>query len=89
MGSKDLGSQLYQEWKKICQENHAISQEYIKLGFWQSLNFTYMRDLNTRREVAHQKWLLLWDLLVKNDLVTVKTGITLTPSNLDYLPSEG
>lgn len=70
----DLGTQLYQEWKKVCQENHALNEEYLNLGFWKSLNLSYLRNLNTRREVAHQKWVLLWDLLTKNDLIAVKPG---------------
>lgn len=87
---KDLGEQIYQEWKKVCKENDDLTQEYLNLSFWQTLNLVYMRDLNTRREVAHQKWMLLWDLLSKNDLITVKSNQALkTGPELDHLPTEG
>lgn len=89
MKKTDLGTQIYQQWQEVCAENHAISQEYINMSFWQSLNLSYLKDLNTRREVAHQKWVLLWELLVDNDLITVKNGKTLTPSDLPDLPLEG
>lgn len=89
MEKMDLGTQIYQEWKKVCVENNALSEEYLKLTFWKSLNLPYLRDLNTRREVAHQKWVLLWDLLVKNDLVVARPGKALTPTDFEYLPKEG
>lgn len=89
MNNPDLGTQIYQEWKKVCAENHTLTEEYQKLSFWKSLNLVYLRDLNTRREVAHQKWVLLWDLLVKNDLITVKNNQDLKLTEIENLPTEG
>lgn len=81
----ELESSLLNQWRQVCDENHSISQEYLDLSFLDSLNPWKMSSLDKRREIAHQKWLVLFKLLADHQVFEKNK----TYNELDLLPPRG
>lgn len=63
-----LEKDILEQWRKVCDENQAITQEYLNLKWYHFFNKAKIKDLNLRREAAHQKWMVLFNLLTNHNI---------------------
>lgn len=82
-----LENDLLNKWREVCDENHALTQEYLNLRWFDLFNFSKMKDLNTRREVAHQKWMLLFNLLTTHKILQAN-NLNLLNQQIVVLPTK-